>query len=551
MTRARRRPDGSFAGVTSVSLSPTYFENFDKELLTEEPGMAITMLRSDNTVLTRWPPVPNQASQLPPAHPLIGAMRAGQPSGRLQTVATLDGRERFLTFSKIGNYPVYIFTSLAVSQITERWLREMGWIAAFGFPPMLGLYLAARLALRRTREALRTSEQLEDETLNRRQVESALLQAQKMEALGRLTGGVAHDFNNALMVISTNLALLKHKNLVADDKQFQAIDRAVGTADKLTRQLLAFSHRQPLLPQCLNLHEWLGTAQDLLAPVLGRQVQLSMSVKEDIPAIYVDSTELELALLNLAINARDAMPSGGQFRITARLAADTELPPRLQGRMVLIEVSDTGSGIAADILDKVFEPFFTTKPAGQGTGLGLSQIYGLCQRAGGLATVQSQVGVGTTFRLFFPAIDEPAQPPEKPLPTELRHLAKDVLLVEDNDDVAAALTLILEAMGCQVKHFDRATDARDWLAQQAVMPDVLLSDVVMPGEMDGLDLAKHVRDKYPELSILLISGYAQQLEDITGLGFEIIPKPCSPELLAEALEQVIDRGQSSVKKTPP
>jgi CheY-like chemotaxis protein len=244
------------------------------------------------------------------------------------------------------------------------------------------------------------------------------------------------------------------------------------------------------------------------------------------------------------------MPSGGQLRITARLAADTELPPRLQGRMVLIEVSDTGSGIAADILDKVFEPFFTTKPVGQGTGLGLSQIYGLCQRAGGLATVQSQVGVGTTFRLFFPAIDEPAQPPEKPVPTELRHLAKDVLLVEDNDDVAAALTLILEAMGCQVKHFDRATDARDWLAQQAVMPDVLLSDVVMPGEMDGLDLAKHVREKYPELSILLMSGYAQQLENITGLGFEIIPKPCSPELLAQALEQVIDRGRSSVKKTP-
>jgi signal transduction histidine kinase/CheY-like chemotaxis protein len=541
MSRGRYRPDTSFAGVTSVSLSPTYFEDFHKELISEEPGMHITMLREDGAVLTQSPPLPNPSPRLMPDSPVMRFIHLGLPSGNAQLVASADEPERLFAYGKVGNYPVYISTSIDVNQITQRWMREMGWIAAFGLLPMLGLFLVARVALRRTREALYTAEKLKDETLNRKQVENALLQAQKMEALGRLTGGVAHDFNNALMVISTNLALLKRKHPAADDKQLQSIERAVETATKLTRQLLAFSHRQPLLPQCLNLHDWLGTAKDMLDPVLGRRVQLSAQIEEGTCAIYVDSAELELALLNLAINARDAMPSGGQLSITARNASSDELPPGLKGNMVVIEVSDTGKGIAPDILDKVFEPFFTTKPVGEGTGLGLSQMYGLCQRAGGLATVQSQVGKGTTFSLFFPVFHEQPGTPEKPPNLVLRNLALEVLLVEDNDEVAAVLIQVLEAMGCQVKHFDRALNAKDWLAHQAALPDLLLSDVVMPGQIDGIGLAKHVREKHPDLKIVLMSGYAEQLDTITRLGFDIIPKPCSPELLADTIERVLGK----------
>jgi signal transduction histidine kinase/CheY-like chemotaxis protein len=541
MSRGRYRPDTGFAGVTSVNLSPTYFESFHKELATEEPGMLITMLREDGAVLTQSPSLPNPPARLAPDSPAMRLIRMGQPSGNTQLAASAEESRRLFAYSKVGNYPVYICTSLEITQLKQRWMHEMAWIAAFGLPPMLGLFLVARVALRRTREALCTAEKLKDETLNRKQVENALLQAQKMEALGRLTGGVAHDFNNALMVISTNLALLKRKHPAADDKQLQSIERSIETATKLTRQLLAFSHRQPLLPQCLNLLDWLGTAKDMLDPVLGRRVQLSAQIEEGTHAIYVDSAELELALLNLAINAKDAMPSGGRLSITAHNAGSDERPPSLKSEMVVIEVSDTGKGIAPDILDKVFEPFFTTKPVGEGTGLGLSQIYGLCQRAGGLATVQSQVGEGTTFRLFFPVFHEQPGRPARAPQLALRNLGLEVLLVEDNDEVAAPLIQVLEAMACQVKHFDRALNAQDWLAHQAALPDLLLSDVVMPGQIDGVGLAKHVREKYPDLKIVLMSGYAEQLDAITALGFDIIPKPCSPELLADTIERVLGK----------
>ncbi|WP_156955444.1 ATP-binding protein [Polaromonas glacialis] len=262
-----------------------------------------------------------------------------------------------------------------------------------------------------------------------------------------------------------------------------------------------------------------------------------MSTAKGVRAIYVDSAELELALINLAINAKDAMPEGGQLHIAAR-NVDTNLPPGLKSPLVVIEVSDTGHGIPADIVNKVFEPFFTTKPVGEGTGLGLSQIYGLCQRAGGAVTVQSQTGTGTTFRLFFPAFDSAPDASDTAHHRALGRLDKDLVLVEDNAEVAQALIPALEAMGCQVRHFDRATLARDWLAQQTSLPDVLLSDVVMPGSLDGLGLARHVRAAYPQLKVVLMSGYAQQLDAITGQGFEIVPKPCSPAQLAEAIERV-------------
>ncbi|MDB5929146.1 MAG: response regulator [Polaromonas sp.] len=540
MSRGRYRPDGSFAGVTSVGLSTSYFEAFAKDLLASEAGMSLTMLREDGAILMRWPVRPRLPSRLASDSPVMIGIGQGQAFGDGQVTSPLDQQDRLMSYTKVGDYPVYLVTSQMAGQIVQDWMREMGWLAAFGFPPMMGLLLASRMVLRRTKESLAAAEQLSNEMVSRQQVEGALLQAQKMEALGRLTGAVAHDFNNALMVISTNLALVEQRN--AEDKQLRAIDRAVQAATKLTRQLLSFSHRQPLLPEYVHLPDWLCSVQDLIRPVLGRQVQLSVSATQGVHAIYVDSAELELALINLAINAKDAMPEGGQLHIAAR-NAETDLPPGLQGPLVVIEVSDTGHGIPADIVNKVFEPFFTTKPLGEGTGLGLSQIYGLCQRAGGVVTVQSQMGTGSTFKLFFPAFDGVPGASDRAPSRALSRLEKDLVLVEDNAEVAQALIPALEAMGCKVRHFDRATLAKDWLAQQTSLPDVLLSDVVMPGSLDGLGLARHVRTAYPQLKVVLMSGYAQQLGAITGQGFEIVPKPCSPAQLAEAIERVSAAGQ--------
>jgi signal transduction histidine kinase len=537
MSRGRYLADGTFEGLVSISLSPGYFERFHSDLVADEPGLAITMLRDDGVIFTRWPPLPNAPSRLAAGSPVMSRILAGKTEGTAHGVSSVDGRERLLTFRKVGGYPVYLGTGMDVLEIRRRWMEEMTWLAAFGLPPLFGLYLVGRIALRRTRDALNSARRLNDETLARRRVEEALLQAQKLEALGRLTGGVAHDFNNALMVISNNLFLLKRKHPQADGAQVESIGRAVQSATKLTRQLLAFSRRQALVPEYVKLQERLPKLQDLLGPVLGSQITLTTEVAADTEPILVDWAEFELALINLAINARDAMPSSGRFDIVARNVGD-DMPPMLKGPMVVVEASDSGSGIAPHVLDKVFEPFFTTKPVGEGTGLGLSQVYGLCQRAGGLATIRSQVDEGTSVRLFFPATTErPADAANELQPLDQR-LRKTVLLVEDNDEVAAALQPVLEAMGCTVSRLDRATLAKAWLSQQDRLPDVMLTDVVMPGDMDGLALAQHVQSRYPRVKTILMTGYAEQIEAISRQGFEVIPKPCSAEMLAAAIVRV-------------
>jgi len=535
LSRGRYFADGNFAGTVSTSLDPDYFGTFHGDLAADEPGLAITMLREDGAILSRWPPLPDAPERLAPDSPVMSRIRAGQTRGGTRGVSSVDQRERLLTFAKIGDYPVYLGTGMDMNEIRRRWLDEMSWLAAFGLPPLLGLFLVARIAIGRTREALDAAHRLNQETVARRRVEESLLQSQKLEALGRLTGGVAHDFNNALMVISNNLFLLKLKHPETDRARVESMERAVGSATKLTRQLLAFSRRQALVPEYVRLQERLPSFRDLLEPVLGRQIELVVMTAQDTPPILVDPAEFELALINLAVNARDAMPGGGHFRIAARNAAADELPPQLEPPMAMIEANDSGIGIEPELLSKVFEPFFTTKPVGGGTGLGLSQIYGLCQRAGGLATIQSQVGIGTTVRLFFPAVAErPADAANEPpaLPSDL---GKTVLLVEDNDEVAAALQPVLLSIGCEVTRLDRAAAAEEWLSRQARLPDVLLSDVVMPGEIDGLALAQRARVRFPGLRIILITGYAEQMEAISRQGFEVLPKPCSAEMLAAAI----------------
>jgi nitrogen-specific signal transduction histidine kinase len=399
---------------------------------------------------------------------------------------------------------------------------------------MVGLFLVGRVALRRAREAVDVAQRLREESIARQRVEQTLLQAQKLEALGRLTGGVAHDFNNAMMVISNSLYLLKRRHPGLDLPEVDPIGRAVDSATKLTRQLLAFSRRQALMPQHTRLQERVPQLEALLGPVLGSLSRLKMSVHADTAPILIDSAEFELALLNLAINARDAMPGGGDLSIAVRNA--TVPPPNLHGRFVLIEVSDTGVGIDPACIDKVFEPFFTTKPVGEGTGLGLSQVYGLCQRAGGHATIRSQPGAGTTVSLYFPAASAAAvEPTGTANATDRPGLGLSVLLVEDNPEVADSVHDVLLSLSCRVEWLARADEAKTWLQTQAQLPDVLLSDVVMPGEMDGMALAHHVRSRYPGIRIVLMTGHAAQLSALSADGFVVLPKPCSADALAATL----------------
>jgi two-component system NtrC family sensor kinase len=299
----------------------------------------------------------------------------------------------------------------------------------------------------------------------------------------------------------------------------------------LTRQLLSFSRRQALRPERIALQQWLPATEDLIRSTLGRSVELSVDVARDVLPIDVDTAELELALINTALNAQHAMSSGGVLRIAARNVAKA---PGGNSPMVLISIEDNGSGIAPELLGRVFEPFFTTKAAGKGTGLGLSQVYGLCAQAGGQAVVDSSVGRGTTIGLYFPPATESVVEAGAPLETAPNTLDGHVLLVEDNDDVATATESLLIAAGLRVTRVPSADAAIATLAANDSRLDVVLSDISMPGSMDGIELAFQLKRDHPRLPVLLTTGYAERIGDAIAGGFRVLAKPAAAdELLGE------------------
>ena len=398
----------------------------------------------------------------------------------------------------------------------------------------------------RPRQSFTAMQAMQREAEFRRRAEEALLQAQKMEALGRLTGGVAHDFNNLLTVVANNVYLHKRLNPpLEDSKQLAAIDRAIAAGVKLTRQLLSFSRRQPLRPQAVRLQERLVDVASLIKPTLGSNVELTLDLDPATPIVQVDPAELELALINLAINAKDAMPEGGRLILAI---SPTELGGRPAAR---VSLADTGQGVSEEVQRHLFEPFITTKEVSQGTGLGLSQVKNFCERANGSVEVRSAVGQGTTVTLLLPAadIDPASQPPSaEPLATGLHGLR--ILLVEDNDDVATATRWVLEAAGARVTW---SPDAGEGLARWQAAPadfDVVLSDIVMPGGIDGVELASRLRQRAPTLPIVLTSGYSEQLQKATELGLTVLPKPSDPAVLQATLHRIAGTAVASNQEQP-
>ncbi|AKJ26704.1 PAS domain-containing protein [Caldimonas brevitalea] len=370
------------------------------------------------------------------------------------------------------------------------------------------------------------------------QAEEALRQSQKLEAMGQLTGGVAHDFNNLLAVVSNNVYL--HRCLspaCADSPQLAAIARATDTGARLTRQLLAFSRRQAIRPEPLCLQQELPELLQVLQATLGGQIEVRLQVAPDTPSVKVDRSELELALINLAVNARDAMPDGGCLTITV-----DRLPPAPDGSVesIRLEVSDTGHGIPPELLSRVLEPFFTTKGPGRGTGLGLSQVYGFATQAGGQLDIASEPGVSTTITLVLPATDETlAHPPSIP-GTAAARLAARVLVVEDNADVGAATRELLQAAGCEVLHVTSGEQARAYLqAGGAAKVDLVLSDLVMPGDVSGVALAQWIEQQRLQLPVLLATGYSTDMAAATEQGYVVLQKPVTPETLLDAVRRAV------------
>ncbi|THD65077.1 MAG: PAS domain-containing sensor histidine kinase [Bradyrhizobium sp.] len=352
-----------------------------------------------------------------------------------------------------------------------------------------------------------------------------LAESQKFDALGQLTGGVAHDFNNLLMIISGSIHAIRKE--VAGEKALralQSIDRASQRAASLTRQLLTFARRQSVQPQSIKLSERLESLRDVLSSGLGSAVSLTIDVADDVWNIVVDPGEFETALLNLVINARDAMPDGGTLTIAAK-----NLPDKNQ---VAISVEDTGVGIPDDIAAKVFDPFFTTKAVGKGTGLGLSQVHGFAHQAGGTIALKSVLGSGTTITMCLPKATTQAMNGKGQVSLKG---SGTVLLVEDNPEVANVSTGLLEQLGYAVRWATNASAALAELEKDGI--DIVFSDVVMPGKMDGIALAKTIRRKKPEIPILLVTGYSASTKEI-GLQFPILRKPYQLHELSRELQKL-------------
>jgi len=364
-------------------------------------------------------------------------------------------------------------------------------------------------------------------------MQKQLAESQKFDALGQLTGGIAHDFNNLLMIISGSLHILKRSG--SDDEKVDRAMAAIETASKrgaaLTNQLLTFARRQSVNPQAIHIAERIASIREVLDAGVGSAVRLALDIAPDAWPITTDVSELETALLNLVINARDAMPDGGTVTIATRNLVLAE--PPLTGDFVAISIADNGLGIPGDVLDKIFEPFFTTKPIGKGTGLGLSQVHGFAHQAGGTVRVASDLGKGTTFTILLPrSLDAPVR---ETTGTASFRGSGTVLLVEDNPDVAIVSTGLLEQLGYHVRRVADAEAALREIELDGV--DFVFSDIVMPGKMDGLSLAHHLRQIRPGLPILLATGYSDVAAGVRG-DFPILRKPYEIHELSEAISKL-------------
>jgi PAS domain S-box-containing protein len=370
--------------------------------------------------------------------------------------------------------------------------------------------------------------------------------SQKMEALGALTGGVAHDFNNLLMIVSGHAQSLSRR--ITDPKQLRAVDAiqiASTRGESLTRQLLSFSRGMPLNPTVVSPAETVNAIRDVLSGSLHVNIELSISVPQTVCPVRVDKSELELALVNLTVNARDAMANGGRLSISAEnvplTAEDT--PEGLSGDFVALSVADTGAGIADDVIGRVFEPFFTTKGADKGTGLGLSQVYGFARRSGGTAVIKSQIGVGTTVTIYLPRSHGRVEVPlEEEAAQYVAPAGTTVLVVEDNPDVRTVTVSLLEQLGYKTIAVEHAAAALEALAFSQPI-SIIFSDVVLPGEIDGLLLARTVKARYPGIPIVLTTGYTKVFE--AEPEFPVLRKPYQISALGRIIRETLEAGKEN------
>ncbi len=393
----------------------------------------------------------------------------------------------------------------------------------------------------------------------RQALEEQLRQAQKMEAVGRLAGGVAHDFNNLLMVIKGHTELLLNAMPApAIGKKIEQIDRAADRAAALTRQLLAFSRMQVLQPRVMNLNSVVEEMGKLLPRLIGEHIELALHAGPDLGMIRADPSQMEQVIMNLAVNARDAMPDGGKLLIeTSNIDLDHayhSAHPLVQpGRYIQLAVSDTGTGMDAETQARIFEPFFTTKIQGKGTGLGLATVYGVVKQSGGYVWVYSEVGKGTSFKIYLPRVSEIADEDVPELSQEAPHGSGTILLAEDEQEVREVAREFLESAGYLVLEARDGAEAMRLAAEHKGEIDLLISDMVMPG-MTGQELARRVRESRPDLQVIFMSGYSEYAAagaTNMDLSQRLLSKPFSRPVILRAIRDVLSGTTSGAGESSP
>jgi signal transduction histidine kinase/CheY-like chemotaxis protein len=542
----RSANDGRFMGVVSIALKRDYFSGFYRDLSSGELDVTVGLFRRDGGILVREPP-----SRLGITHArntaFTAAMRNNEMFGRVRVLSSIDGVERVLAFRRVGDYPLYVASGIPTATIFAEWRQHYALIAVITAVPCVAVWLLVLFSLRQLRAQQAAWERWQAEVAMRLSAEASSRQLRRMGALGNLVANVAHDFNNLLMVVSANMELARRKNFNGLEREVLAVERATAGAEALARRLLSVARKQPLKQEPIDLAHWLPAVAGLIETAVGDKIQVKVQVSPDMWGVRADATELEFAIINIAVNARDAMPHGGRFAIrcqNVRVTADNALP---DGEYALLAFTDSGEGMNEVTARRAFEPLFTTKLSGAGTGLGLAQVLAACEQAGGTARLDSVPGRGTTVRLYLPrchgiqeapatgtvetagAADTPTTPDALPA---TRPYSGSILLVEDNEEVAAGVAAVLATFGCDVRHELTADKAFDVLNEGGRF-DLVLSDIQMPGKLNGIDLAEKVRGTWPTQRIALMTGYADEFERARHTGVPILAKPFNIDELRE------------------
>jgi len=561
----RTSDDGRFDGVIGVSAYVTYFENYYRSIGLPEDHFAIALVRDDGNILVRYPSIgAGGNSKIGADSPFLQTLLASD-RGTFFARSPFNGQDRLYGYVKVRGFPVYAVYGIDRGTITEAWLSTFYEAAALAFAVGLCLFATAWVALKRAKQEglalanlTQTTHRLEQEIEKRERAEASLLQTQRLEAVGQLTGGIAHDFNNLLTVIAGNLDLADRRNdLGSIRRMLKSIRYATDRAANLTRQLLAFSRRHMLNPKAVDLNGVLARTRVLIEHCVPENIVLDFDVSADPCPVRVDVSEFEAAVLNLVVNARDAMPNGGTLRFTTWdktfAEGDANAPQGRPGRYIALRIEDTGYGMPPETLARVYEPFFTTKEVGKGTGLGLSQVYGFAKQSGGSVSIESQVGRGTQVSIFLPRSSEAIAEDGDPLAT-MPKLERPItiLVVEDDPEVRRTSVAMLQDLGHQILIARNATEALA-LIQAAEPIDVLFTDVVMPGGISGIELANAAVAVSPTLKVLITTGYPGHVELLRN-EFAVLPKPFTRldlELLIRSLinppgQERLDSGSPPV-----